>query len=97
MLVCKKSESLGVLNSSLCGVLGASSVHAPLLRRHAVGCAVHLRALLSRVLGDGQAVDAEVVADARDDEVRPATIHHGSEDEVSTQVPELEIRGNGAK
>lgn len=41
--------------------------------------------------GDGQAVDAEIGADAGDDEEGPAEVRDDGEDEVGAQVPELGV------
>ena len=56
--------------------------------RSAVGFGI----LLSCLLWDRQAVDAEVIADAGDDEVSPAAVNNGGEDEVRSEVPKLGLR-----
>lgn len=44
-----------------------------------------------------QAVDAEELADAGDDQVRPLAVHDGGEDEVEPEVPQLEAGGDGTE
>ena len=47
------------------------------------------RLIWRRPLGDGQAVDAEVTADAGDDQEGPAGVDEQGEGEVGSQVPQL--------
>ena len=56
-----------------------------------VCCAICSRVLLGGLFWDCQAVDAKVVADARDYKMCPSPIYDDCEDKVRTKVPELEI------
>lgn len=46
---------------------------------------------------NGQAVDTQKVADTRDHKVRPPSVYNDCEDKISSQVPQFELRGDGAK
>lgn len=58
-----------------------------LLGEGAIGGAAGFGVLLSCLLGNSQAVDAEIFANACDDKVSPASIHDSCEDEVRAEVP----------
>lgn len=72
-------------------------VEAALVGAEAVRDAVGAWLLVGAPRWNGQAVDAEEVADAQDDEEGPAGVHDGREDEVAPQVHEFGLRGDGAK
>lgn len=67
-------------------------VFAALLEMHAIGGAVCT--FLSGFIGYCQTVDAKEIANACDDQVRPAPIDNSSKDEVTAKVPELKACGN---
>lgn len=62
-----------------------------LVGMYVICSAVRSCVLLSRLLGNSQAIDAKIVADARDNQECPASIHDRGEDEVESQVPQLEV------
>lgn len=79
---------------------GRGLVHSPLIVAYsAVGGAVHPWALLAleRLFRDGQAVDAEKVAYARDNQVSPSAIDDEGKEKVAPKVPELDFCGHGSK
>lgn len=57
----------------------------------AVGSAIGFAVLLSCLLGDCQAVDTEVLADARNDEMSPSAIHKSCKDKVRAKIPQLGV------
>ena len=61
--------------------------------RSAIGFGI----LLSCLLWDRQAVNAKVIADAGDDEMGPAAVNDGGEDEVRSEVPKLGLRRQRSK
>jgi hypothetical protein len=70
------------------------SVGATLLGVHSVRDAVRSCVLLGSLLGYCQAVDAEIVANAADDEKGPSSVNHSGENEVEAEVPKLECCGH---
>jgi hypothetical protein len=71
-------------------------IRAALLGEGATGSAIG-SVLLPCLLGNRQAIDTEVVANACDDEVSPTTVHDSREDEVCAEVPQLSLRRQGPK
>ena len=49
--------------------------------------------LLGGLLGDSEAIDAEIVAYAGDDKMCPFSVYNGGEDKVCTEIPQLEAGG----
>jgi len=45
----------------------------------------------ARIGWNCQAVDAKIVANARDHEMRPLSVDNGGEDEVSAKIPKLKV------
>lgn len=48
-------------------------------------------------LGNGQGIDAQVVADGRDDDVRPVKVHNEREEEVRPEVVQLKGSTDGGE
>jgi len=52
---------------------------------------------LTRLLRNSKTVDTQVIADARNNQMRPFAVHNSSEDEVSAEVPEFKASGDGTE
>src|SRR5690242_13591912 len=64
-------------------------IGTPLLGVGAVRSAIGFGHLFSCLLGNGQAVDAKILADACDDKVSPTAVDNGRKDEVRAEIPQL--------
>lgn len=67
-------------------------ISTPLVGVGAVCGAIGFGHLFPCLLGNGQAVDTKVLADACDDKVSPTAVDNGRKDKVRAEIPQLGLR-----